>query len=149
MRSPRACWPYLAEKADRNVRRCQAAIAESRQRVAQLEASRQRVLTLYAEYRSQEGRLHDGGLGMAATMNQRQFMGQLLTLQQRVDLDLENARAGLARLQGELVAAQIELQKMQMLAEQDKAQYQRELQKREQRQLDDFGVMHFNLRRGV
>ncbi len=147
MRTPRSCWPFLVDKAHKAVSAVQTEIAASRQRLEQLQANRERLVQLYAEYHQRETSLQAGSLGMQAHMNQRQFMAQLLGLQQRVDVDIAQARASLAQQQARLVQAELEHQKMRALQAQDQAAVHKEQQQREQRQMDELGVMQFNLRR--
>lgn len=147
MRTPRSCWPFLVDKAHKAVSTVQTEIAASRQRLEQLQANRERLVQLYEEYHQRETRLQAGSLGMQAHMNQRQFMAQLLGLQQRVDVDIAQARASLAQQQARLVQAELEHQKMRALQAQDQAAVQKEQQQREQRQMDELGVLQFNLRR--
>lgn len=146
MRTPRSCWPFLVDKARKAVSAVQTEIAASRQRLEQLQANRDRLTQLYAEYHQRETS-PQAGMGMQTHMNQRQFMAQLLGLQQRVDVDIAEARASLAQQQARLVQAELEHQKMRALEAQDQAAVQKEQQQREQRQMDDLGVMQFNLRR--
>jgi len=73
-------------------------------------------------------------------------MVQLLNLQQRVALDLSKAQSTVAELRKKRILADIELQKMQALEEQDQLAVRRDQQKHEQRQLDELGVRQFNLR---
>jgi flagellar export protein FliJ len=83
---------------------------------------------------------------MQASMNQRQFMAQLLNLQQRVVLDISRAETLVASLRKKRVLAEIELQKMRALEEQDLLAVRRDQQQHEQRQMDELGVRQFNLR---
>jgi flagellar export protein FliJ len=85
-------------------------------------------------------------MGMQASMNQRQFMAQLLNLQHRVVLDISKAETEVHSLRKKRQLAEIELQKMQALEEQEQAAVRLEQQKQEQRQMDELGVRQFNLR---
>jgi len=114
--------------------------------VDQLQASHQRLCRLYDEYRLKEQQPQTEAMGMQASMNQRQFMGQLLNLQQRVLLDLSKAQSQVATLRKKRILAEVELQKMQSLEEQDLQAVRRDQQKYEQRQMDELGVRQFNLR---
>jgi flagellar export protein FliJ len=84
-------------------------------------------------------------MGMQASMNHRQFMAQLLTLQQRVVVDLGKAQATLTQTRKKRVQAEIELHKMQSLADQDAKAVAKDVQRYEQRQMDELGVRQFNL----
>lgn len=145
MRQARNCWPVLVRKAQETVNEVQAEIAQAMARVEQLQASHQRLCTLYDEYRLQESQSAAPTLGMQASMNHRQFMAQLLNLQHRVVLDLSKAQAALAQTRKKRVQAEIELHKMQSLAEQDAKAVAKDLQRYEQRQMDELGVRQFNV----
>jgi flagellar biosynthesis chaperone FliJ len=72
-------------------------------------------------------------------------MAQLLTLQQRVVLDLSKARVTLSQMRKKRVVAEVELHKMTSLAEQDAKEVARDVLRHEQRQMDELGVRQFNL----
>lgn len=145
MRQARSCWPVLVRKAQEAVNDAQNEIVQAQARVEQLQASHQRLCQLYDEYRLQETQNNAPVMGMQASMNHRQFMAQLLTLQQRVVVDLSKAQAALAQTRKKRVQAEVELHKMQSLAEQDAKAVARDLQRLEQRQMDELGVRQFNL----
>ena len=145
MRQARNCWPVLVRKAQDAVNEAQTDIAQALARVDQLEASHARLCSLYDEYRLQENQNPAPVMGMQASMNHRQFMAQLLTLQQRVVLDLSKARATLAQMRKKRVLAEVELHKMESLAEQDAKAVARDVMRDEQRQMDELGVRKFNL----
>ncbi len=146
MRQARACWPVLVKKANDEVIQLQNELGQALAKVEQLQASHQRLCHMYDEYRLKEQQTQTEVLGMQASMNQRQFMVQLLTLQQRVALDLSRAHSQVAELRKKRILADVELQKMQALEEQDLQAVRRDQQKYEQRQLDELGVRQFNLR---
>jgi flagellar export protein FliJ len=135
----------LVRKAQDAVNEAQAEIAQALARVDQLEASHARLCTLYDEYRLQENQSTAPVMGMQASMNHRQFMAQLLTLQQRVVLDLSKARVTLAQMRKKRVLAEVELHKMTSLAEQDAKAVAKDVMRYEQRQMDELGVRQFNL----
>lgn len=145
MRQARNCWPVLVRKAQEAVNDAQNEIVQALARVDQLQASHQRLCQLYDEYRLQETQKNAPVMGMQASMNHRQFMAQLLTLQQRVVVDLSKAQAALAQTRKKRVQAEVALHKMQSLAEQDAKAVARDLQRLEQRQMDELGVRQFNL----
>ena len=145
MRQARNCWPVLVRKAQDAVNEAQAEIAQALARVEQLQASHARLCTLYDEYRLQENQSTAPVMGMQASMNHRQFMAQLLTLQQRVVVDLGKAQATLTQTRKKRVQAEIELHKMQSLADQDAKAVAKDVQRYEQRQMDELGVRQFNL----
>jgi flagellar export protein FliJ len=145
MREARNCWPVLVRKAQDAVNDAQNNIVQAQARVDQLQASHQRLCKLYDEYRLQEHTSQAPVMGMQASMNHRQFMAQLLNLQQRVVVDLSKAQFNLAELRKKRILADIELHKMQALEEQDQQAVRRDQQKHEQRQMDELGVRQFNL----
>lgn len=146
MRQARNCWPALVKKANDALTQVQAELTQALTRVDQLRASHQRLCRLYDEYRLKEQQPQDQLMGMQASMNQRQFMAQLLNLQHRVVLDISKAETEVHSLRKKRQLAEIELQKMQTLEEQEQAAVRLEQQKQEQRQMDELGVRQFNLR---
>lgn len=144
MRQARNCWPVLVRKAQDAVNDVQTEIAQAMARVEQLQASHQRLCKLYDEYRQQE-HTEATVMGMQANMNHRQFMGQLLNLQHRVVADLGKAQAQLAQARKKKLQVEIELHKMQSLAEQDAKAVARDAARYEQSQMDALGVRQFNL----
>ena len=145
MREARSCWPVLVKKAEEAVNEAQNDIIQALARVEQLEASHQRLCKLYDEYRLQEQARDATVMGMQASMNHRQFMAQLLNLQQRVVVDLGKAQTTLAQMRQKRLHAEIELHKMQSLAEQDAKAVAQDVKRYEQRQMDELGVRQFNL----
>ena len=145
MRQARNCWPVLVRKAQDEVNQVQSDIAQALARVEQLQASHARLCSLYDEYRLKENQSDAPVMGMQASMNHRQFMAQLLNLQQRVTVDLGKAQATLAQMRKKRVLAEVELQKMESLVKQDAAALAREILRDEQKQMDELGVRHFNL----
>lgn len=146
MRQARNCWPALVKKANDEVTQTQTDLVAALARVDQLHASHQRLCRLYDEYRLKEQQPQTEVMGMQASMNQRQFMAQLLNLQQRVVLDISKAQALVTSLRKKRLLAEMELQKMRALEEQDLQAVRRDAQKHEQRLMDELGVRQFNLR---
>jgi flagellar export protein FliJ len=83
---------------------------------------------------------------MREVMNQRQFMTQLLTLMQRVQVDVGHAEKKLAETRKRLMDSEKERLKMQSLADQNAQAILTLAEKRDQRQMDALGVMQFNLK---
>ena len=142
----RACWPVLSGKAKDKVIELQTAIGQLSQRLDDFRRNQQRLQKLYDEYRQQEIAGAQNTLGMQAAMNQRQFMNQLLGLQEKLHTEIQNTESLLAQQRKQLVLAELEYQKMEALAEQDQKQVQKALDKIAQRQMDDLAVARFNLR---
>lgn len=145
MRQIRNCWPVLVKKAQDAVNDAQAEIAQALARVDQLQASHDRLCRLYDEYRLKEQAGHVPVMGMQESMNQRQFMAQLLNLQQRVVLDLSRARDHVAVVKKKRSMAEIELHKMKSMETQDAKAVALEMQRQEQKLMDELGVRQFNL----
>ena len=145
MRQARNCWPVLVRKAQDAVNQAQSDIAQAMAKVSQLKASHERLCKLYDEYRLQEHATEATLMGMQASMNHRQFMAQLLNLQHRVVQDLGKAQANLAQLRKQRIQAEIELHKMKSLADQDAKAVALDVQRYEQKQMDELGVRQFNL----
>jgi flagellar export protein FliJ len=138
----------LVRKAQDAVNDAQNDIVQAQARVDQLQASHQRLCTLYDEYRLQEQTSQAPVMGMQASMNHRQFMAQLLNLQQRVVLDLSKAQTTLTQMRQKKLKADIELHKMESLAEQDAKAVAQDAKRHEQRQMDELGVRQFILGMG-
>lgn len=145
MRQVRNCWPVLVKKAQDAVNDAQAEIAQALARVDQLQASHDRLCRLYDEYRLKEQAGQAPVMGMQASMNQRQFMAQLLNLQQRVVLDLSRARDHVAAVRKKRAMAEIELHKMKSMEAQDAKAVALEALRHEQKMMDELGVRQFNL----
>jgi flagellar export protein FliJ len=146
MRQARNCWPALVKKANDEVTQTQTDLVAALNRVDQLNASHQRLCRLYDEYRIKEQQPQTEVMGMQASMNQRQFMAQLLNLQHRVVLDISKAETLVTSLRKKRLLADMELQKMRALQEQDLLAVRHDQQKYEQRQMDELGLRQFNLR---
>jgi flagellar export protein FliJ len=142
----RACWPVLSGKAKDKVVELQTAMGQLAQRLEDFKRNQQRLQKLYDEYRQQEIAGNAGSLGMQAALNQRQFMNQLLGLQEKLIQEIQNTESLLAQQRKRLVLAELEYQKMKALTEQDQQQVQKAHDKIEQRQMDDLAVARFNLR---
>jgi len=111
-----------------------------------LNASKARLQALYEEYRKQENSNNSNLQGMREVINQRQFMAQLLTLMQRVDVDVAIAEKQLTDTRRRLLESEQERLKMQSLADQNAQAILNLAEKRDQRRMDELGVMQFNLR---
>ena len=148
MTEPRSCWPVLLNKAQEEVNRIQAELQLLRQRAQGLQDTRSRLLKLYADYQkpSQSG---STSAGMQETMNRRQFAAQLPTLVDRVEQDIAHIERAQAGVRQRLALAEKERLKMQALLEQDQLKVRQSAVKREQRQMDELGVMQFNLGAGA
>jgi flagellar export protein FliJ len=142
----RPCWTVLADKAEDQVAAIQNELAVARKRLESLQSSQQRVQTMYDEYRDKINNPSQESLGMSEAMNQRQFMSQLLVLMQRVKTDIQHTENLLLSIKERLIEAERERIKMQTLADQNAMAVRKDLNKREQKKMDEMGVMQFNLR---
>ena len=142
----RTCWPVLSGKAKDKVVELQTSIGQLSQRLEDFKRNEERLQKLYNEYRSQEISGVQNSLGMQAALNQRQFMNQLLGLQEKLKLEIHNTESLLAQERKQLLLAELEYQKMEALSEQDQRQVKKALDKIEQRKMDDLAVARFNLR---
>ena len=143
---PRAAWPVLAKKAKENCDEAQSAYLKAKERVAQLEKSRQRMTTLYDDYvvrcKEAEKRPHS----MSETLNFRGFMQQLQGLVSRVDVDIMEAKHAVEVARIKLKAAEQKRIQMDTLVEQDLKAVREYHRKREQKEMDAAGVMLYNLK---
>lgn len=142
----RPCFTVLAQKAEEQIALIHSEMAQARTRLESLSSSQARVQTMYDEYRLKLNENQNESQGMREAMNQRQFMTQLLTLMQRVKVDMGHTENLLASIKERLIAAERERIKMQTLADQNARAVRSVFNKREQRQMDALGVMQFNLR---
>jgi flagellar export protein FliJ len=141
----RPCWTVLADKAEDQVTAIQQELGQARKRLESLQSSEQRVQAMYDEYREKINSQSNASLGMSEAMNQRQFMSQLLVLMQRVKTDIHHTENLLLSIKERLIEAERERIKMQTLADQNATAVLKALNKREQKKMDEMGVMQFNL----
>jgi len=142
----RNCWTILAQRAQDETSLIQTEIGQIMTRLDNLNASKARLQNLYEEYRQQENNINSNLQGMREVINQRQFMAQLLTLMQRVDVDVAVAEKQLTETRRRLLESEQERLKMQSLADQNAQAILNLAEKRDQRRMDELGVMQFNLR---
>jgi flagellar export protein FliJ len=142
----RNCWTILAQRAQDETTLIQTEIGQIMTRLDNLNASKARLQALYEEYRKQENSNNSNLQGMREVINQRQFMAQLLTLMQRVDVDVAIAERQLTDTRRRLLESEQERLKMQSLADQNAQAILNLAEKRDQRRMDELGVMQFNLR---
>lgn len=143
---PRAAWPVLVKKAKEKCDAAAAAVVKGRERVAHLQQSRARMEVLYADYVRRSHEAERKPHSMAETLNFRGFMQQLQSLIIRVDQDLEKAHEDLNALKLALRAADHKRLQMETLMEEDLKRVREYAKRREQREMDEAGVMLYNLR---
>ncbi len=142
----RPFWTVLTKKAEDKIALIQNELMQARTRLESLRASEQRVQNMYNEYRDDLNQSDTQSQGMRETMNQRQFMSQLLTLMQRVKTDIVYTENAIIGIKERMVLAELERIKMQTLADQNALAVKREENKKDQRNMDALGVMQFNLK---
>jgi flagellar export protein FliJ len=136
----------LAKKAKDDEELAQQAQTQARQRVEQLQASRQRMDDLLNDYKRRALENQTKLQSMADATNNRQFMLQLQELVNRVDKDLVAALAALDRAQLALLQATHQRMKMETMQEKDLAAVQQWQRKREQKEMDTLGLTLYNLK---
>ena len=139
------CWVILERKAHDQVRDLQKDLAATQAKAEHLQATLDKLTGMYAEYQAAE---EAGGkqMGLSGSMNQRQFMAQLLTLRERIERDLAHHQGVMAQQRTHLIKAEAERMKMQALVDQQEFIEQKSRELLEQKQIDDLGVRRFNLR---
>lgn len=142
----RPCWQLLAKKAQDEADLLQQEMTQTRHRLSKLQASRDRLQNMYDEYCHQLNRPGSSSQGMREAMGQRQFMAQLLTLLERVNTDMAHTNNLLDGYRERLLCVEKERMKMQSLAEQNEQALNQQARKKEQRRMDELGVMQFNQR---
>lgn len=149
MSENRVCWNILARKAQSGVDACQADLARATDKQQHLQASRQRLVQLYDEYRLQEQTPEAKNWDAQVQLNHRQFMSQLLRVQERLNKELRLAGLTVQQAAQALVRAQVELRKMSTLEAQQEQKIMAARETREQHRLDEIAMMRFNLKTHV
>ena len=143
---PRSCWSVLAKKAKDDEELAQQAQTQARQRVEQLQASRQRMDNLLNDYKRRALENQTKLQSMADATNNRQFMLQLQELVNRVDKDLVAALAAYERSKQALLQATHQRMKMETMQDKDLQAVQQWQRKREQKEMDTLGLTLYNLK---
>mgnify|MGYP003353563073 CR=1 FL=1 len=115
---PRSCWSVLAKKAKDEEEVAQTAAAKARNKVLELQQSRQRMDQLLQDYKQRAIESQSQLQTMSQTTNSRQFLLQLQSLVDRVQVDLQQALRELE--QAKAVLLQATHQRMKMEAERQK-----------------------------
>lgn len=144
----RACWSALEGRAEQKITKLRADTAQAHNLLESLIASQQRLEHLYEEYRAKTAAA-DTSKGMSDAMNQRQFMSQLLTLRERVERDINTSKLHLQTLAHQMVQAEAERLKMKTLTENDRLAVQKHTNRREQKSMDELGMLQFNQARAA
>ena len=83
---------------------------------------------------------------MRQAMTQRQFMSQLLTLMERVKVDIQHAQNQLEAFEERRALVERERLKMQSLADKNAEDLRRQASVKDQRRMDELAVLQFNRR---
>jgi len=143
---PRSCWPVLAKKALEGVELAQSKVSLARSKLEQLESSRQKIIEMLEEYKTQSSTIQVRLHSMTETSSYRHFITQLQTLLKQADFQVAQARADLGHAQSALMQAELKKMKMDALVEQDLAAVRTWERKMEQKQMDALGVTLYNLK---
>ena len=143
---PRAAWPVLVKKAQERVDRALAEVVRARERIQLLQASRQRMQTLYADYVRRCREAEQSAQSITVSQSFRNFLKQLQDLMLRVDVDLAQAQQHWQECRQRLQHAENKRLQMQTLMDKDVQRVRAHLKLREQKSMDATGVMLYNLR---
>ena len=143
---PRSCWSVLAKKAKDEEETAQTAAARARNKVLELQQSRQRMDVLLQDYK-QRALVSQAQLqSMSQTTNSRQFLLQLQSLVNRVEEDLRVALRELEQAKTMLLQATHQRMKMETMQEKDLQAVQTWERKRDQKEMDSLGLTLYNLK---
>ncbi len=140
----RNCWVVLERKAHDQVRDLQQQLLALQSKSEQLQGTLDRLMGMYAEYQAKEN--HGGThLGLQNSMNQRQFMAQLLSLRERIERDLAHQQSLMAQVRTHLIKAEAERMKMQSLVDQEERAERQLRAVTDQKRMDELAVSRFNV----
>jgi len=143
---PRSCWSVLAKKARDEEETAQTAVAKARNKVIELQQSRQRMDSLLQDYKQRALESQAKLQSMSQTTNSRQFLLQLQSLVNRVDEDLHKALHELEQAKAVLLQATHQRMKMETMQEKDLQAVQTWERKRDQKEMDSLGLTLYNLK---
>lgn len=143
---PRSCWSVLTKKAKDEEEVAQTASARARNKVLELQQSRQRMNDLLEDYKQRALAAQSQLQTMAQATNSRQFLLQLQSLVDKVDADLKVALRELEQAKAVLLQATHQRMKMETMQEKDLQAVQAWQRKQEQKQMDALGVTLYNLK---
>ena len=142
---PRSCWSVLAKKAKDEEETAQTAAAKARNKVLELQQSRQRMDHLLQDYKLRALESQAKLQSMSQTTNSRQFLLQLQSLVDRVQVDLQQALRELEQAKAVLLQATHQRMKMETMQEKDLQAVQTWERKRDQKEMDSLGLTLYNL----
>ena len=143
---PRSCWSVLAKKAKDEEEIAQTASARARNKVLELQQSRQRMNDLLDDYKQRALDAQSKLQTMAQATNSRQFLMQLQTLVDRVDNDLKVALRELDQATAVSLQATHQRMKMETMQEKDLQAVQQWERQRDQKEMDSLGLTLYNLK---
>ena len=143
---PRSCWSVLAKKAKDEEEIAQTASARARNKVLELQQSRQRMNDLLDDYKQRSLDAQSKLQTMAQATNSRQFLMQLQTLVDRVDNDLKVALRELEQAKAVSLQATHQRMKMETMQEKDLQAVQQWERQRDQKEMDSLGLTLYNLK---
>ncbi len=143
---PRSCWSVLAKKAKDEEETAQTAAAKARNKVLELQQSRQRMDHLLQDYKLRALESQAKLQSMSQTTNSRQFLLQLQSLVDRVQVDLQQALRELEQAKAVLLQATHQRMKMETMQEKDLQAVQTWERKRDQKEMDSLGLTLYNLK---
>lgn len=142
----RPVWQNLANKAQDELELLQRESTKTRIQINRLRSSLVRLESMHAGYGQQLNALGTSSLGMRQAMTQRQFMSQLLTLMERVKVDIQHAQNQLEAFEERRALVERERLKMQSLADKNAEDLRRQASVKDQRRMDELAVLQFNRR---
>ena len=143
---PRSCWSVLAKKAKDEEETAQTAAGRARNKVLELQQSRQRMSDLLDDYKQRALAAQSQLQTMAQATNSRQFLLQLQSLVDRVDADLKVALRELEQAKAVLLQATHQRMKMETMQEKDLEAVQKWERQRDQKNMDSLGLTLYNLK---
>ena len=143
---PRSCWSVLTKKAKDEEEVAQTACARARNKVLELQQSRQRMNDLLEDYKQRALAAQSQLQTMAQATNSRQFLLQLQNLVDRVETDLKVALRELEQAKAVLLQATHQRMKMETMQEKDLHAVQQWERQRDQKDMDSLGLTLYNLK---
>jgi flagellar export protein FliJ len=136
----------LTKKAKDEEEVAQTACARARNKVLELQQSRQRMNDLLEDYKQRALAAQSQLQTMAQATNSRQFLLQLQNLVDRVDTDLKVALRELEQAKAVLLQATHQRMKMETMQEKDLHAVQQWERQRDQKDMDSLGLTLYNLK---
>ncbi len=143
---PRSCWSVLTKKAKDEEETAQTAAGRARNKVLELQQSRQRMNDLLEDYKKRAIASQSQLQTMSQATNSRQFLLQLQNLVNRGDDDLKVALRELEQAKSVLLQATHQRMKMEAMQEKDLQAVQTWERKRDQKEMDSLGLTLYNLK---